>query len=424
MNHSITLMNNGLRVISREMPHMESVAVGVWIGVGGRYEHKRACGISHFLEHILFKGSRRRSAKEITRAIESVGGALNGFTTEEYTCYYAKVLHKHLPVACDVLFDMVRHPAIKKADVAKERGVIREEINMYLDTPQYHVSELFNQAVWKDHPLGRPLIGTPQSISATTEKELRAYHRHHYLPAAMVISAAGRLKHKEIVNQVKRLFPLNSVARAKFAFAPARNAQRRPSMILQRKPTEQTHLCIGVKGFCRDHPDKFALYLLSTILGENMSSRLFQQIREKHGLAYAIHSHTIYFRDTGAFIINAGIKNRKFSRAVRMILRELDRLAEQGIKKLELQQAKEYFRGQLSIALEKTSQNMLRIGENLLCSGLVLTKEEIFSKLASVTQADVQRVARSLFKNNRLSLAAIGPLKEKDEGIYSLLDFS
>ena len=418
--HRITVLDNGLSVITCEMPHMESVAVGFWIGVGGRYEEKRLNGISHFLEHILFKGTKKRSATRISREIESVGGSLNGFTSNESTCYTVKVPAKRLGLACDVLADMYLNPAIREEDIMREKAVVREEINMYRDTPQYYVSELFQRALWGDHPLGRPLPGTTETVLSMTGSDLRKYQKRNYIPRNTVIAAAGRLRHEKLVNIIKTLL-YHAVSAPVPDYVPVGRKRKKPVFVLQRKETEQTHLCVGVRAYRRDHPSRFSLYLLSIALGENMSSRLFQTVREKKGLAYAIHSSVICFHDTGAFIVSAGVENSKFLQAITTILRELKKAGEHGLKKAELARAKEYFMGQFAMGMERTMPNMLSLGENLLCSGRVLTKEEIFSRLLAVSVGDVQRVAADILIDNQISLAVIGPLPERDEKIADIL---
>lgn len=422
LKYTVSTLGNGMRVVTCEMPWMESVALGLWVGIGGRYEEKAVNGISHFLEHILFKGTKRRSAKQLSQAIESVGGSLNGFTGEECTCYMAKVRHQHLKRAAEVLADMHLNPAVRPGDVEKERAVIREEINMYRDTPQHHVLDLFNEAFWKNHPLGRPLAGTPDTISALSRDDLLKFHARNYTPLNTVCAAAGRVTHEEAVAVAAGLFP--GAARAPLpSFLPACPPRRQPELLAQRKGTEQTHFCLGVRGYAREHPDRYALNLMSIALGENMSSRLFQRIREKHGLAYAIHSSVARYRDAGAFTVYAGVENKNTRRAIALIMKELAAVKREGIRKVELSHAKEYWIGQLSMELEKTMNNMLTIGESLLCSGRILTKGEILSKIAEVRLEDVQRVASDVFANAGLGMAAIGPLPEQDRELLDMLHF-
>jgi len=406
--HRVTTLDSGLRVITLEMPAMNSVSLGIWVGAGGRHEERRLNGISHFLEHLLFKGTARRSARQISEAIESVGGTLNGFTGEECTCYMAKVLHRDLGRATDVLFDMYRHAALRPEDIEKERTVIREEINMYVDIPQHHVMDLFNEVLWPGQPLGRPLVGTVGTVGAITREAMGNYRARYYVPKNTVVSAAGRVAHDELIGIVSRLEP-RARARRTPPFSPAMDAQRRPVLLLHNKKTEQTHLCVGVRGYRREHPDRYAIHLLSLALGENMSSRLFQRVREKHGLAYAISSSVTRYADTGAFAVHAGVESGKFLKALSLILKELDKVRVEGLRRAELARAKEYWIGQFCMELEKTTQNMLGIGESLLLSGRVLTKEEILANITKVTLDDVQRVAGDIFLDRKLNMAVIGP---------------
>lgn len=418
--HTVSTLPGGLRLISREMPGMESIALGLWVGAGGRHEARAINGISHFLEHILFKGTKRRSARDISRAIESVGGALNAFTSEEYTCYLAKVPRKHLRLAADLILDIYLNPALRSADVEREKTVVREEINMALDTPHMHVLDLMNSVLWGDHPLGRPLIGTVETVSRFTPRELAAYLQRHYKRSNTVIAVAGRIRHDELLDILLRLLPSGGAGKPRSCI-PARDVQRSPALLLHRKRTEQTHLSLGIRAYRRDHPDRYALQLLSIVLGENMSSRLFQEIRERRGLAYAIHSSVIRYSDTGALTVYAGVEHGKFTKTLALITGELRRLRDKGIRPVELARAKEYWRGQLSMELEKTVQSMIALGENLLCSGRVLTLEETLSNISAVRIEDVERVAADIFRDRRLNLAAIGPLAEKDGEIEAIL---
>ncbi|MCX6353362.1 MAG: pitrilysin family protein [Candidatus Aureabacteria bacterium] len=422
-SYESSVLPSGMRVVTCEMPSMESVALGLWVGIGGRYEERKKNGISHFLEHILFKGTRKRSALEISQAIESVGGSLNGFTGEEYTCYMAKVIHRHLKRAADVLTDMFLHPVVRSEDVEKERIVIREEINMYRDTPQHHVMDLLNEVLWTDHPLGRPLVGTPETILTITQNDLRMYQRRSYTPANTVCAVAGGVRHSEVMKIMDTLIPKRPRGRVP-TYMAARDRQRKPKLLVQKKNTEQTHLCVAVRGYSRNHPSRYALQLLSIVAGENMSSRLFQRIREKRGLAYAIHSSIIRYRDTGAFTVYAGVENKKALAVIALIMRELGKMARgEGVTQSELARAKLYWEGQLAMELEKTTSNMLSVGESMLCSGHILTKQEILSKINKVKLQDVHRVAADIFADEKLSLAAVGPLPEKEDVISDSLHF-
>lgn len=418
----ITTLPSGLRVVTLEMPAMDSVSLGIWIGVGGRHEEERQNGISHFLEHLLFKGTARRSARQISEAIESVGGSLNGFTGEEYTCYMAKVLHRDLCRAADVLFDMYRAAALRPEDIEKERTVITEEIHMYLDMPQHHVADLFHEVLWPGQPLGRPLVGSAETVGALTREALDGYRSRRYVPSNTVLSAAGRVGHEELVGIARRLAPGGREKRRPPRFRPAAESQKSPALLLRSKRTEQTHLCVGVRGYRRQHPDRYAIQLLSIILGENMSSRLFQRVREKHGLAYAVSSSVTRYADTGAFTVQAGVENGKFLKALSLILKELRTARDEGLRRAELARAKEYWSGQFCMESEKTTHTMLGIGESLLCTGEVLTKEEILSNIARVGLEDLRRVAAEIFRDGRLNMAVIGP-HDDDGAVREVLHF-
>ena len=411
--HRITALPNGLRVLTLEMPAMDSVSLGLWIGAGGRHEEERQNGISHLLEHLLFKGTARRTARQISEAIESVGGSLNGFTSEEYTCYMAKVLHRDIRRGADVLFDMYLHAALKPEEIAREKAVIREEIHMYLDMPQHHVSDLYNEVLWPGQPLGRPLVGSAETVGAISRGAVAAYRDGRYVPANTVFAAAGRVGHAGLLEIARRLSPERAAPRRPARFRPAVEAQNGPAFLLRNKPTEQTHLCVGVRAYSRLHPDRYALHLLSIALGETMSSRLFQSVRERHGLAYAISTSVSRYADTGAFTVQAGVENGKFIKALSLILKELASVRDKGLRRAELERAKVYWSGQFCMAREKTTQTMLGIGESLLCAGEVLTREEIQSSISRVTLEDVRRVAVDIFRDGRLNMAAIGPHRDE-----------
>jgi len=410
--YQVTTLANGLRVATAEMPGMESVAVGLWVGVGGRYETERHSGVSHFIEHLLFKGTRRRTAAEISQTVEGLGGYLNAFTGEEHTCYYAKAGHQHFHTLLDVLADMFQHARFAPADIAKERDVIKEELLMYRDQPDHYVQELLTETLWPDQPLGRPLTGSLESLDATDRNVLLAFKQRSYTATNTVVAVAGRCRHEEVVASVQRLLPLNG-ADPQLRFAPAQEQQRSPRLCFLSKEVEQTHLAIGIRGFSRHDKRRFAARLLSVILGENMSSRLFQTLREKHGLAYSIQSAGTYFADTGALLVTAGLDTQRVPRAVRLILRELQRIALRPPSHRELRRAKDYAIGQMRLGLENTSNQMMWLGEHLMAYGVIRTPGEIQKQLEAVSADEVQAVAATLFRNNRLNAAIITPRKDE-----------
>ncbi|MCG3149358.1 MAG: putative zinc protease [Verrucomicrobiae bacterium] len=420
--YPITTLPNGLRIITAPMPQMGSVSVGIWIGIGGRYESRRVTGISHFIEHLLFKGTHRRTAKQISQTVEGVGGYLNAFTGEENTCYYAKASDRHMAILLDVLADMYRHPKLANTDIAKERQVIKEELLMYRDQPDHYVQELLTESLWPDHPLGRALAGTPATLDAIDRATVVNFKANHYTPGKTIVAVAGHCEHADIVARVEKIFP-GPRAGKPGRYEPARDGQRAPQLKFLTKPVEQAHLAIALRSYSRHDSRRFALKLLSVILGENMSSRLFQTIREKYGLAYSIQSATSYFSDTGAFLISAGLDAKRLPKALKLILQELKKLAVRAPSAVELRRAKDYAIGQMRLGLESTSNQMMWCGEHLLAYGQVQTPAEIEQKIEAVTTDQVQEVAVAVFRDQRLNAAVITPTKE-ERVVSDLLSFA
>lgn len=419
--YKITILDNGLRVITCEMPHMESVSIGVWVGVGSRYETEEQSGVSHFLEHILFKGTKNRTGKEISEEIEGRGGALNAFTGEEYTCYYFKVPGHHFNKGFEILSDMFLNPSLDEEEINKEKEVVFEEINMYLDQPAQHVHELFNELLWPEQPLGRMILGSPETLKKLSPQSIADYKNWGYIPQKTVIAVAGRVTHDQVIEETKRHFPSDGAKEIPTFKAVIEN-QKKPEAKLLEKGTEQFHLCVGLRAYPREHPHRYAQRLLSIALGENMSSRLFQEIREERGLAYDIHSSVSRYYDTGLFTVSAGLEKKKLKDALVVILKEMSKIKENLISDEELGRAKEYYIGQLVLGLEKTMNSMLWVGENFVCSDQVLTKEEVIEKIQEVDREQVRKVAQELFTDERLNLSLIGPIKDKND-ILSELHF-
>jgi predicted Zn-dependent peptidase len=417
----ITQLPSGVRVTTAEMPHMESVALGVWVGVGGRYESARLTGIAHFIEHLLFKGTRRRSAKQISQTVEGIGGYLNAFTGEETTCYFAKASHRHLDTLLDVLSDMYQHPRFAVADIDKERGVIKEELLMYRDQPDHYVHELLTETLWPEHPLGRSLAGTPQTLDVMDRRVFLDFKQKKYVAANTVVAVGGHCQHDDIVERTEKWLALSGNGRSP-RFEPVREAQRSAKLRFYTKNCEQTHLAIGIRGYSRHDARRYALKLLSVILGENMSSRLFQVIREQHGLAYSVQSSTSYFDDTGAVVVSAGLDTKRLERALKLILAEMRKIAKQPPSPLELRRAKDYSIGQMRLGLESTTNRMMWLGEHLLAYGTIQTPAEVERRITAVTGEDVQTVAGDLFRDNRLNVAVITPSKD-EAAIRNLLGF-
>lgn len=399
---------SGVRVVTAPMPHVESVSLGVWVGAGGRCEPAAQSGVSHFLEHILFKGTTRRTAREISQAIEGRGGDINAFTQEENTCYYARVASSHTWQALDVLLDMIQHPRLSPADIKKERDVIIEEIMMVRDQPHQQVEETLGEMMWLNHPLGRPLAGTCETVRSIGREELLAYKNLHYVPSNIVIAFAGKVDHESCVERVQAAFPAKGGALPNRFMPVGKGVKRKPLEVLP-KDVEQAHLALGFRSFGRQDPRRFALKLFSVILGENMSSRLFQVVREQYGLAYAIQCGGHLFHDTGGFVITGGLDRDRLERAMALVARELRRIKEQPVGRRELERARDYSIGQIQLGLESTTSQMMWIGEHILAYGRVKDPEEGIQSLKQVTAAEIQKLACEILRPEHASLAMVLP---------------
>jgi len=403
---------NGVRVVTSALPHLESVSVGLWAGVGGRHERAALSGISHFIEHLLFKGTIRRSARAISQAIEGRGGYLNAFTQEESTCYYARIAADYTWHAFDVLADMYLNPRFAAGDIERERGVIAEEIMMYRDQPQHAVQEMLRGQLWKDHALGRGLAGTPETVAAMQRRDILAFKRARYVGANTVAAFAGKVKHDVCVARVARAFG-RLPRRLRSRGTRVRGKTRVVRIGAEQRDIEQSHLTLGFRIFGRNDERRYALKILSAVLGENMSSRLFQLLREKHGMAYAVHSGSHMFRDTGAFVISAGLEKTKTGKALSLVLRELNRLRTVPVGSAELKRAKDYAIGQLRLGLESTSYQMIWIGENLMTFGRFIAPDLVVEKLRHVTASEIQKLAGAIFRRAASSVACIAPAPER-----------
>lgn len=418
--YQLTRLSCGLTVATACMPHMASVSLGLWVGVGGRYEPPELNGASHFIEHMLFKGTRRRSALEISQAIEGIGGYLNAFTGEEFTCFYSKARHDRFDELLDVLTDMFLNSRFAPADIDKERGVIKEELAMYLDQPQHRVQEILNEMLWPNHPLGRPLTGTEKTLDAMGRKELLVFLRTHYVTADIVIAAAGNLSHRQIVQAISRYIARFPQGRRPHC-APVVAAQRQPALRLFTKQTEQTQLALGISTCSRHDERRFALRLLNTVLGENMSSRLFQVVRENRGLAYSIYSVLSFFGDAGVLNISAGLDAVNVSQVLKLVVRELYRLRDGLLTAAELRRARDYVIGQLDLSLEGTENQMMWLGEQYLGYSKISPATEIKRRLSAVKASDIRAVARDFFRPERMNLALVSPLNSA-HGLKRILE--
>ena len=420
-NVRISVLPNGVRVATSAIPSVQSVSLGIWAGVGGRHEPAGVSGISHFIEHMLFKGTRSRSALEISQAIEGRGGYLNAFTQEESTCYYARVPFDRVNDALDVLSDMYRRARLSPADIDRERQVIVEEIMMYRDQPQHEVFELLTTSLWQGHPLGRPIAGTPETLARIDRAAVSEYLHRMYVPAATVVTFAGRLDHEDCVRAVRRLLGGMRAGRAPTARA-AGDGVRQRAEVFRAREVEQTHLAMGFRMFGRLDPRRHTLRVLNAIFGENMSSRLFQRIREQHGLAYSVQSSSHMMRETGALAISAGMDGKNLVKTLRLVGEEVRRMKNRQVPGPELARAKEYCVGQLRLGMESTTSRMMWLGEHLLTHGRVIPPEETVAALNAVTAPAIQRLAREVMDRRRLSLAVVSPkLKGKVQAQASAL---
>lgn len=408
-----TTLPGGLRIITEQVPGVRSVAFGIWVGVGSRDETRVQMGSAHYLEHLLFKGTAARSAMDISSSIEAVGGDLNAFTTKEYTCYYARVLDQDLPLAIDVVSDVVTGALIRPDDVEAERGVILEEIAMHDDDPSDIVHDVFADAMFGDTPLGRPILGTVDTISAISRRAINSFYQRRYLPSAMVVSAAGNVDHDEVVRRVRRAFaPFLDPASDALAPRQSRGALRASSGArVVSRPTEQAHVVLGVPGLTRGDDRRYALSVLSTALGGGMSSRLFQEVREKRGLAYSVYSYAQGFSDTGTFGVYAGCLPSKVDTVLDVCLGQLEDVAAHGLTADELLRGKGQVRGATVLGQEDPGARMSRIAKSELHGEPLLALSDVLARVDAVSGADIREVAGELL-DAPMTLAVIGPFDE------------
>lgn len=401
------VLDNGLRIIANKLPSRETVSLGIWISVGGRFEDEKFKGISHYLEHMLFKGSKKYTCQQIKETIEGKGGSLNGFTAEEFTCYLVKVLKENLNESLEILSDMVLFPVLEEGEINKERTVIMEEIKMYHDLPQYYVLEILDSLLWADHPLGSTLTGTPESVSAIGRKELLDYRDRFYNAPNIVISLCGAFDLDSVVKSTKKIFTQND-GRKKIIPLVAKEGSRVPALKGVSKPTEQSHLALGFRSYDRKDPRRHILDVLHVIMGANMSSRLFQEVREKRGLAYSIGTGIKRFKDSGAFTVHAGVDNKKVDECVKVVVEELENI-KGGPTESELRRAKDFYLGQVIMALEDVSEHMLFMGEAIVTLDKIMTLKEKRKAIEAISASDVKSVAKDIFDLKKIHLGLISP---------------
>jgi predicted Zn-dependent peptidase len=403
-----TTLPNGIKVITEAMPHVRSVSVGVWVSSGSRRETADENGISHFIEHMLFKGTTNRSAEDIARSVDSIGGNLDAFTAKEMVCFNTKVLDEHLPIAMDVLSDLVLNPAFRGEDIEKEKGVILEEIKMDADSPDYLVHEIFSSNFWKDHPLGKPILGTRETVKRFNQAMVQDYYRGVYNPSNLLITAAGNLGHERLVNLARERFEALPAATPEAPqAAPSTHAR---ISLRSKKDLEQVHVCLGVPSYPYPHEDRFICYVLNTMLGGGMSSRLFQNIRERQGLAYAVFSELNPYSDTGCLSVYAGTSLESAKKVVESVLKEFADLKQQLAPAEEVRRAKDHLKGSLMLSLESTSSRMSNLARQEMHFRRFFTLDELAESIEQVTAEDVQRVAQTFFDQKNVALTVLGNL--------------
>jgi predicted Zn-dependent peptidase len=399
------VLDNGLRILTERMSQVRSISIGVWLTRGSRHETAERGGIAHFVEHMLFKGTATRTAEDIAQAIDSIGGQLDAFTAKEYASYYIKVLDEHLPLAIDILADIVRNPAFGAEDIEREKKVVLEEIKMVEDTPDDLVHELFTQGFWENHPLGRPILGTKETVESFNVDLLRSYFSNAYTARNLIVSAVGNLEHERVRELVAEKF--GSVAASGDSIGE--QAPRVvPKILIRNKELEQSHLCLGVGSYPQNHDDRYSSYVLNTLLGGSMSSRLFQNVREKRGLAYAVFSGLSAYRDAGSFTIYAGCSNEAVGEVVDLVVEELRGVKNALVPDAELQRAKDHLKGSLMLSLENTASRMSHIARQEIYFDRQFGLDETLQGIERVTSADVQRVAVDLFGNGSLAATVLG----------------
>lgn len=402
-----TTLKNGIKVITEEIPYLNSVSIGVWAITGSRDEEPHENGISHFIEHLLFKGTERRTAFDIAKEIDSVGGTLNAFTGREYTCFYAKVIDKNLPLAIDLLSDIFLHPLMEPGDVEKERMVILQEIKMVEDTPDDYIHDLFNRVCWGDHPLGFPICGIAERVQSFTRDHIYQFFKRSYPPDRIIVCAAGKLRHKEVVDQVGETF-------GRISMSGLSKERLRPEAIsttnVRKRDLEQVHICLGTKGLQYSHSLRFAAYVLNTILGGGMSSRLFQEIRENRGLAYSVYSYLPAYVDTGLFVVYAGTSEDSYQEVIDLILKEFKRIKDNVFRNEELETAKEHLKGNLLLSLESSDSLMTRLAKNEIYFNSYLPVEQILDGLHGVREEEVHDLANEIFNDRYFCLTMLGPM--------------
>ncbi|RZB37251.1 MAG: hypothetical protein SRB2_01333 [Desulfobacteraceae bacterium Eth-SRB2] len=414
MEHTVnkTVLNNSIRIVSKKMPHVHSVSMGVWVNVGARDESSSESGLSHFIEHMIFKGTEKRTAFQIAKQFDAIGGQTNAFTSAENTCYHAKVIDTHLETMVDILSDIFLNSVFDEREVENERAVILQEIAMVEDSPDEYIHVLSGSNFWGDNSLGRSVLGSRENIAGFNAEALKGFFHKFYQPERIVISAAGNLEHNRLVDLIGPVF---ESIRPGNGFPERITPQGNSKLNLHQRQLEQVHICLGIKGMSITDPRRYAYSLMNTILGGNMSSRLFQEIREKRGLAYSVYSFISSYVDTGIFGAYAGLNPKNARKATELILKEISSLKQTRVDPNELKDAKEHTKGSLMLASESNDNQMVRLAQNDTHFGRYIPLEEIANNIESVTQDDIFDLAESLFQKRRFALTLLGSVTQKNE---------
>ncbi len=409
-------LDNGLKIVASRMRSKDSISMGVFTKFGGRHEPSHQAGAAHFIEHMLFKGTKHKTTKQIKEEIEGCGGVLNAYTTEESTCFFVKTLHPFFDSSLAILADMIHSPLFLSKEIEKERAVILDEVKMYLDQPGNYIYDLISTLLWKNQRLGQLLAGDENTVSKLSRKDLVKYFKKYYTASNLVVSVCGDFVYEEIRDMIEKNF--SKIPKGKpSSFKKASNLQTKPRIMFVDRNTEQTHFVIGYHAYSQSDPKRYPAGLLNIILGANMSSRLFEELREKKGIAYEISSELNTYADTGCFTISAGVDPVKAVSSVKLILRELNKIKEKGVRSNELRRAKDYLLGQFYMSIEDTLDYMTWLGEKYLYENSIPTREEIKNQVEKVTVEDIQLCAKEMFKRNHTSFAAIGALSEKQKAL-------
>jgi predicted Zn-dependent peptidase len=401
---------NGVRLVTETMPHVRSVAVGIWVETGSRVEPEPLGGISHLIEHLVFKGTATRSAEEIARAIDSVGGHMDAFTAKEHTCFYVSVLDEHLPLAVSLLTDILRQPLFAAADIEKEKAVVLQEIKMVEDTPDDLVHDLFAERIWADHPLGRPILGRWDVVKGFDRDAVLGHFEREYAPGRIVVAVAGHAEHERVADLFATGFEGWGRPAARPAFAPP---ALRSGVHTVHKPLEQVHLVVGLPGVSDSAPDRYALYLLNDIIGGSMSSRLFQEVRERQALVYSVHSGQQAYRDTGLFYVYAGTDPANLGKVLQALMKEIRGLKKDGVTAEELRRAKDHLKGSLMLSLESTSSRMNRLASHEMRFGSFMSMDEMLAAIDRVPMEEVDALIHRVLDEEQLSLLTLGPVNRR-----------